>query len=121
MFFLAGSLPATALIHLRQLSLLGMLARLGEESILQQIGRQVLLSKSIKVKSWFSQVRGISQQYTLPDPLLVLQSPFRKESWNKTCKSRIISWWEQRLRGETALLPSLTYFHPSFMSLTKTH
>ena len=33
-FFLAGSLPAPGLLHLRQLSLLGMIARLGPDSIL---------------------------------------------------------------------------------------
>ena len=29
----------------------------------------------------------------------VLQSPPSKESWKRMCKSTIISWWEQRLRG----------------------
>ena len=36
-------------------------------------------------------------------------------------KARVVDYWEIRLRGETALLPSLTYFHPQFMSLTKPH
>jgi hypothetical protein len=119
-FFLAGSLPATGLIHLRQLGLLGMIARLGENSILQQLGRQVLLSNG-RGKSWFLQVRTISEQYNLPDPLLVLQTPPSKHSWKALCKSRIISWWEVRLRGEAILLPSLKYFYPSYMSLTTPH
>ena len=42
--FFAGSLPSTALLNMRQLGLLSMLARLGTESILQKVGRQVLLS-----------------------------------------------------------------------------
>ena len=108
-FFLAGSLPSTALLHLRQLGLLGMLARLGTESILQQVGRQVLLSDG-KGKSWFLQVRAITQQYGLPDPLMILQSPPSKESWKRQCKAMVISFWEERLRGEATLLPSLTYF-----------
>ena len=43
-FFLSGNLPATAIVHLRMLSLLGMISRLGTASILQQIGRKTLLS-----------------------------------------------------------------------------
>ena len=119
-YFLSGSLPSTALIHLRQLGLLGMLARLGDSSVLLQLGKQVLLSTS-NCKSWFQQVRIISQKYDLPDPLFILQSPPTKETWKKKCKSKVISWWEQRLRGEAALLDSLSYFKASHMSLSSPH
>jgi hypothetical protein len=79
-FFLAGSLPGTALLHLCMLGLLGMLARLGPDSILQQIGRQVLLSNG-RGKSWFLLLRTICHQYALPDPLQILQSqPSKKGS-----------------------------------------
>ena len=67
-FFLAGSLPLTAILNLRQLGLLGMLARLGEESVLQQLGRLALLPGGNK-NSWFVQVRYLTTQYHLPDPL----------------------------------------------------
>ena len=40
-YFLAGSLPASALLHLRQLSLLSRITRLGQGNILHQHGRQV--------------------------------------------------------------------------------
>ena len=119
-YFLAGSLPSSALIHLRQLGLLGMLARLGECSVLQQLGRAALLF-TVNCKSWFQQVRTVTQQYSLPDPLQILQSPPSKESWKKLCKANVISWWEERLRGEAALLSSLTYFKPMFMSLNSPH
>ena len=36
-------------------------------------------------------------------------------------KSRIIDYWESKLREESSLLPSLHFFNPSFMSLTTTH
>ena len=78
-FFLAGSLPGTAILHLQQLSLLGMIARLGPDSILQQLGRQVLLL-SKQQRSWFSLVRSACQQYGLPDPLLIFQCPPGKDS-----------------------------------------
>ena len=119
-FFLAGSLPATALLHLRMLGLLGMIGRLGPESILQQLGRQILLSNG-RGKSWFQVIRSVCQQYELPDPLLILQSTPSKESWKRQCKAKVMSYWEQKLRGEAALLPSLVYFQPSHMSLSTPH
>ena len=118
-YFLAGSLPSSALIHLRQLGLLGMLARLGEHSILQQHGRHVLLG--VKSRSWFHDLRSICQLYDLPDPLLTLQCPPSKELWKKLCKAKVVSWWEQRFRGEANLLSSLAFFKPSYMSLTSPH
>ena len=97
-----------------------MLARLGADSVLQQLGRAALLL-TVKCKSWFQQVRTITQQYSLPDPLEILHSPPSKESWKKICKANVISRWEERLRGEAALLFSLTYFKPMFMSLAFPH
>ena len=72
--FLAGSLPATALLHLRMLGLLGMIASLGPDNILNNHGRHILLSASTdkNCKSWFLSVRTLCQQYSLSDPLLIL-------------------------------------------------
>ena len=122
-YFLAGSLPATAIIHLRKLSLLGMIARSSPDSILQKVGRQSLLSTTYNKKSWFYSLRSISQLYDLPDPLLVLQNGFEttKEVWKRQCKAKVVSYWELHLRGQADLLPSLKYFKPHFMSLNRPH
>ena len=64
--FLAGSLPASALLHLRQFSLLGMIARLGPANILHQHGCNMLGDPSSNKFSWFCQVSDLSQQYSLP-------------------------------------------------------
>ena len=37
------------------------------------------------------------------------------------CKAKTVSYWEEKLRGEAALLPSLVYFQPCYMSLTTPH
>ena len=97
-----------------------MLARLGSNSTLQLIGREVLLA-SEKSKSWFLTVRSLCQQYGLPDPLNILQSPPTKEYWKRMCKASVMTWWEVKLRGEASLLSSLTYFQPTYMSLNTTH
>ena len=107
-YFLAGCMPSTTVINLRQLGLLGMLVRLGEHSILQKHDRNVLLS--VKSRSWFHHIRLIAQQYDLPDPLFILQTPPAKEAWKRLYKAKIISRWEKRLRGEADILSSLPYF-----------
>ena len=91
--FLAGSLPATAIVHLRTLTLLGMISRLGPTGILNKIGRDSLLTASNK-GSWFLAVRRTTQQYGLPDPLIVLQQPLPKCRWKSLCKGMVMKWWE---------------------------
>ena len=121
--FLAGSLPATGVLHLRLLSLLGMIARLGPDNILHQHGRHVLLApeSSKYSQSWFIQIRKICQQYHLQDPLLILQSQPTTYQWKTLTKSRVLDWWELKFRGEASHLDSLLYFNPHFMSLSKPH
>ena len=122
--FLAGSIPASGILHLRIFGLLGMIARLGPKNILHQHGRHILLSATSNSKidnSWFLSVRSLCQQYHLQDPLLVLQSPPSPEQWKKLCKSKVIDFWEQKLRAEADLLPSLLFFKANFMSLSNPH
>ena len=121
--FLAGSLPLTGILHLRMLGLLGMIARLGPDSILQQHGRHVLLnaSQNSSCSSWFITIRSISQQYSLPDPLIVMQSPPTQYHWKSLTKAKVLDWWQVKLRGEAAHLDSLEYFKPCFMSLSSPH
>ena len=54
-FFLAGSLPGEALLHLRQLTLLSMICHLPEDP-LHQHGKHALTSMSPSSLSWFHQV-----------------------------------------------------------------
>ena len=121
--FLAGSLPLTAILHLRMLGLLGMIARLGPENILHQHGRHVLLNlgTSLGGKSWFAEIRSVCQQYCLPDPLLTLQSPPTHYHWKSLTKLKVLDYWQVKLRGEADHLLSLEYFKPSFMSLSVPH
>ena len=55
-YFLAGSLPGSVLVHLRQLSIFGMICRL-QGNILNQHARNAYSSSTISNKSWFHQIR----------------------------------------------------------------
>ena len=119
--FLGGSLPLTALLHLRQLSLLGMIARLGPSHILHQHGYSVLNSPKPPKNSWFYQMKTICQQYSLPDPILELKNPSTKTSFKSKTKSHVTDFWEQKLRTKAAKLDSLVNFRADYYSLSKPH
>ena len=95
---LGGTLPATALVHLGMLTLLGMVARLGPSGILNKLGRHALLLGA--PRSWFVQVRHITLKYGLTDPLLVLQQPSTKGQWKTSCRAAVTKWWLDYYRGE---------------------
>ena len=89
---LAGSLPLTGLLHLAMLTLLGMVARLGASGVLNRMGRHALLTAGNN-KSWFIQVRHVTEKYGLLDPLLVLQQPLPKAQWKSTCRAAVTKFW----------------------------
>ena len=96
-----------------------MVCRLPQDP-LHQHALHVLLTSSSPT-SWFVQVRNLLLLYHLPHPLLLLQNPLSKESFKKLVKSKVLDYWEVKLRAEASLMPSLTFFHPQFMSLTVPH
>ena len=119
-YFLAGSLPGEAILHLKQLSLFSMICRLPDDP-LNLHARSVLTTAPASAHSWFQQVRDLCLQYCLPHPLKLLESPISKEEFKKIAKSRVIEYWQNKLKNEATSLPSLHYFHPEFHSLQSPH
>ena len=113
--FLSGSLPAPALVHKHQYTLLHMVALLGPANILYQHGLYVL-HHSIK-NSWFTQVRDLSQKYSLPDPLQTMISPPTKKAFKSDVKAAISSFWRISLIAEAEPLTSLRYMRLHFLPL----
>ena len=119
-YFLAGSLPGCALVHQRQLMLFGMISRL-KSDILHQHASNIYESRLISKKSWFHTIRALCVMYDLPHPSMILQHPMEKENFKNFVKKKIISYWERKLRSESATLSSLSFFQPAFMSISKPH
>ena len=118
--FLSGSLPGKAEIHLRQLTIFGMILRM-PGSVLHTHAIQVLVCSNPAAESWFQQIRDLCMQYNLPHPLTTLGNPPSKVSYKSIVKSKILDYWEQKLRLEASKLDSLCFFNPNFMSLSKPH
>ena len=83
--------------------------------------RRVLTQSKPSCKSWFWKVREISLRYSLPHPLSLLDNPPTKESFKKTIKSKVVDFWEQKLRSEASQMISLVHFQPKYMSLQSPH
>ena len=118
--FMCGSLPASAILHLRQLSLFSMICRLPCDP-LHHRALYALTTVKPAFKSWFTKIRDICLQYALPHPLTLLQKPLSKADFKKLSKSLVIDYWEKVLRAEAAILPSLKHFNPHFHSLIYPH
>ena len=119
--FLGGSLPLTALLEFRQISLLGMVSRLNPSSILYRYAKNTLQDAKPSSRSWFLQTKTLCSKYSLPDPLTILSNPPSKCSFKRLSKARILDFWESKLRADAASLDSLLYFKPQFYSLSRPH
>ena len=119
-YFLAGSLPGEAILHMRQLSLLSMICHLPGDP-LHQHAQHVLTAYSSG--SWFHQVRDLCQQYKLSHPLTLLGDPVPKLRFKKIVKLRVVEYWQNKLAAECSSpdLPSLQHFNPYKSSLLHPH
>ena len=52
---------------------------------------------------------------------MLLQNPPTQQNFKSSVKSKVIDFWEQKIRKHAASLTSLRYFQAQFMSFTKPH
>jgi hypothetical protein len=119
-YFLAGSLPLPALLHIKQLGLFGMLAR-QPDNILHSMAKYILTSLPDSSKSWFLKIKELCHMYGLPHPLTLLQKQPDKEAFKNQVKLNVQEYWQAKLRREAEPLDSLCYFNPKYMSLSQPH
>ena len=119
-YFLSGSLPGRAILHLRQLSNFGMITHLSDNPI-YKIAMRMLTTAKPSSSSWFLQIRDLCLQYSLPHPLVLLKNPIPKAKYKTLIKKAVQCYWQERLCADAASLVSLSFFRPSFMSLSKPH
>ena len=118
--FLSGTLPLAGQLHLRQLTLLGMISR-QPGSVLQKHGINILVQAAKASKSWFLQIYDICLLYKLPHPISILTNPLPKAQFKSIIKSKVIDYWESKLREDASKMSSLIYFQPKFYSLKQIH
>ena len=119
-FLISGTLPGEAMLHLKQLTLFGMICRL-PSNILNKIAREALLTCKDADKSWFAQIRSLCCRYGLPHPLTLLDKPLNKDDFKNLIKQKVADYWQTKLRNQAKELKSLKYFQAEFMSLLRPH
>ena len=119
-YFLAGTLPGSAVLHLRQLTLFGMISRL-PGSVLHQHALRVLTTAKSTSMSWFIQIRNLCLQYSLPHPLSLLDHPIEKEPFKKHINTLVQDYWQEILRAEARKLNSLSFLKTCYLSLSNPH
>jgi hypothetical protein len=82
-YFLAGSLPFKAFLHIRQLTHFSMICRL-PNNILHKTAKYILTRLPDSTKSWFIQIKKLCYQYNLLHPLQLLASPPTKLDFKKS-------------------------------------
>ena len=120
--FLAGSLPGEALLHIRQLTIFGMITRLSG-NLLNKLALDVFDAENPPKNSWFAQLQDLCLQYCLPLPHQLLEHPLQKPKFKRMIKKHVLNYWEELLRieAEDPRYSSLEYFRPRYMSLTSPH
>ena len=99
-----------------------MLARQGPASILHRLATFILSGPTITNQAsrnlWFFQVRKLCSQYSLPDPLDVLASPPPRGKWKRQVNCQVQTYWLAKVRAEAAVLPSISHFRCTHLSLS---
>ena len=119
-YFLGGSLPAEALLHMRQLSLFIMICLCPNDPLFRH-GTYILNNCRPSSKSWFFQILALCEKYGLPHPIELMENPPTKMTFKKTVKLQVLAYWNEILRTECSQLQSLKYFKPEYYSLTRAH
>ena len=119
-YFLAGHMPATAILHIRQLTLFGMVCH-QKHSVLYNILLHQMYTAGLNSGSWVMKIRDLCIQYDLPPPISLLLQPLPKLHYKSLVKSSVLCYWQVKLRARAASLDSLRYFQPDYMSLVKPH
>ena len=119
-YLLAGSLPASAILHKRQLTLFFMICHLQGDPLQAHAEHALLHTESFQ-KSWFVQVKKICIKYDLPHPLTLLHSAPDMKKMKNLVKLKITEYWQALLAAEAMSLSSLKYMNPTRHSVVRPH
>ena len=111
LYFLLGELPLEASLHTDILSLFWNIWVNPHTKVYTVLKYLLMMSSSSSV-TWSAHVRLIFQQYSLPDPLLLLSSqPWPKERWKSHTKTAVTAFHEAVWRDKAASNYKLQYLN----------
>ena len=119
-YLVSGIFPAEAQRDLEILGLLGQLAVCPSDlQTVTQIIQHNLLFYGGDYGGWSGLARQTAEKYSLPDPALYMQSPWRPDRWRIHCRDTIARHWDKKLKLEAETKSSLCLLDISSLSILK--
>ena len=117
-YLLLGTLPISAELHKRQLSLLHQIAMSENVSIREIAWRQYNVGRPA---SFFIRIVGILDLYELPPFTEVMNGHFNKIEWKCIVKRSINTYWNTKLQLDCQSKSSLSLLSTTSLEMGKTH
>ena len=117
-YLLLGTLPISAELHKRQLSLLHQIAMIENVSIREIAWRQYNVGRPA---SFFIRIVGILDLYELPPFTEVMNGHFKKIEWKGIVKKSINTYWNTKLQLDCQSKSSLSLLSTTSLEMGKTH
>ena len=102
LYFLLGELPVEAQIHVNTLTLFHNVWA-NPDITVHKIVQYILKMCNNNSTTWSNHIKLLSQKYSLPSPLYLLENvpPWPKEEWKCLVKTRVMVYYERKLRKES--------------------
>ena len=118
LYFLLGELPLECKLHLDLLSLFYNIW-INPASKVFQITRYILMICDLNSTTWANHIRLICMQYSLTDPLALLQqSPPTKAAWRQLTWTKITVYAERKWRQLAASNSKMEYLNVELLGLS---
>ena len=117
-FILMGELPIEAELDIRILKMFGAICRADSNSTLKKMAhRQIAIDNK---HSWFHQILLLGEKYSISRSLVV-DTPWRKSTWNSYIENAVRSHWKQLLFEKTMTKSSLKMINSHNLMALKPH
>ena len=117
-YLLLGTLPISAKLHKRQLSLLHQIVMSENVSIREIDWRQYNVGRPA---SFFIRIVGILDLYELPPFTEVMNGHFKQIEWKGIVKRSINTYWNTKLQLDCQSKSSLSLLSTTSLEIGKTH
>ena len=120
-YILSGTIPIEGYLHKRALSLYGNICRLDQTSTEWRLAERQLSTKTDKSNSWYIAIKKIFVKYGLSDPFDMLFKPIAKLTWKRIVNQHVDQYWEDKIKFESTLYPSLRFLSTSTYTCGRRH
>ena len=119
LYFLLGELPVEAHVHINTLLLFHNVWTNPDINVHEMV-KYILRMCDSNSTTWSNHIQLLCQKYSLPSPLYLLENetPWSKESWKCHVKTKVIVYYEKKLRAASATNSRMNYLNVQLHGLT---